>query len=1262
MMDVRSAAYVARFGSSCAHRRWSRAQVLLYGGAILIGATAIVCRPYCAWIVASYALAALFAASIAMRLAAMVATLVRDPTITIGTGDLEPAADHALPRYSILVPLYREPEVVPSLLSALAALDYPTDLLDIQILLEPDDQATLAALAAQTLPAWVRITASPPGEPRTKPRACNEGLARATGELLVVYDAEDRPEPDQLRKAVAAYRALPAATVCLQCRLAHYNSRQSLAAQWSALEYLLWFRLLLPGMQAIGSPVPLGGTSNHFRVAALRELGGWDPFNVTEDCDLGMRIARRGWRAQMLASTTWEEAVIAPRAWVVQRSRWIKGYFQTWLVHSRRGSLAPFGPWQWLLFALQVGAQPIIQLVNPASWLVILLWFIVGWSVVDVSSPLSIAALVLTIALIAANLLFVLVSLIACLVARRGDLALAALLSPLSWCLHSLAAWRAAVELIARPFRWNKTSHGLAILDSLRLPDSPAWRRAKLAAAAALVAATTVGAAYATRERLSEDIARQQPIRAVQLPLRFAAVETGARPLFEPGPVPPQPWTLVAATDAPRTSLPAGSLAFAARAVFPGVMSLVSHRMRDLSGMAAVAFDVRVEADAPEGLQILVHVRDEDGRWFQHHSRQHLLPGAWARIEMPLSDATAWTRIGHSRDWQPDLLRRIGELGIDILGYDRYGGAVQLANLRSIPAAADPPLEVLAIDEPRASCASMERWELAFALSRSYANPFDPDLIDVGCDIIGPDGTEHVSAFYAQEYTRRLEQGREVVEAVGSAGWRVRYRPRRAGAYRWVVQAVDGDHRRSEPLSGGFTAVAAAHSGYIGRSAVKPQYLAFSDGSPYYPIGHNLCQAVDLQRPYPYEFPVAPDQGTFTYDRYFARMRAAGMNWTRIWMTPWSFGLEGDPTWRDFHGLGRYNLANAWRFDALLAQAARDGVYVQPTIIHHAELLQENCWKTSALNAANGGCLHDPARFYTEPAVLAAFKKRMRYVVARWGDDPRVVGWEFFGEANLVPGYAEATAAAWHRALAEYVRGIDLGRHPIFTHCHNWQNGHALWALPGIDCVQGNGYIRPPNHTPDHVVNFARYIAEVSRYGKPVFVAEYGGRAELGAPSHDYLEAQLHSGLWASLTQPFAGTAMAWWWNFTDGADCYRHYRALSRFAADIDRLAHDYRCVDPRVDAAAGELRAAGMQDHDLGFYWVYQPAIFTRFAALPSIAGARLRLEGLDDGRYRVRCYDTRTGEIVGDEERDLRMPATIDLPPVAGDLGVKITSAQR
>jgi len=210
----------------------------------------------------------------------------------------------------------------------------------------------------------------------------------------------------------------------------------------------------------------------------------------------------------------------------------------------------------------------------------------------------------------------------------------------------------------------------------------------------------------------------------------------------------------------------------------------------------------------------------------------------------------------------------------------------------------------------------------------------------------------------------------------------------------------------------------------------------------------------------------------------------------------------------------------------------------------------------------------------------------MRYIVARWGYSPHIAAWELWGEVNLAPHYEFRHVAAWHREMLKHIRDLDPWNHLLFTHCHNWRYGHPLWAMPDVQCVQGNGYIRPPNHTPDHVVNFRNYLDEVRQYGKPVFVAEYGGRGTLGAPSGDYLNAQMQSGLWASLLSPLSGTAMHWWWNFVDGEVLYSHYRALSNFSRDIDRLKHRFRTVRSFAHSTETRLSVLGLQAGSQGHY----------------------------------------------------------------------------
>ena len=248
-------------------------------------------------------------------------SVTRRSEIRIADGETCAIADADLPVYAILVPMYREPETVPQMVKALNELDYPAEKKDIQFLLEEDDLATRNAMANVSLPAGFRVTVIPESFPRTKPKACNIGLAKAMGTYLVIYDAEDRPEPDQLRKAAVAFSRAASDVICLQSRLNFYNPRQNLLTRWFTGEYSAWFDLSLPGLSAMGAVIPLGGTSNHFRVDKLRELMGWDAYNVTEDCDLGIRIYRSGYRSMMLNATTWEEACSQVRFWIPQRTR-----------------------------------------------------------------------------------------------------------------------------------------------------------------------------------------------------------------------------------------------------------------------------------------------------------------------------------------------------------------------------------------------------------------------------------------------------------------------------------------------------------------------------------------------------------------------------------------------------------------------------------------------------------------------------------------------------------------------------------------------------------------------------------------------------------------------------------------------------------------------------------------------------------------------------------------------------------------------------
>ena len=455
------------------------------------------------------------------KLIIVLLSAVKRREIRISQAELAELKAWELPVYTVLVPLYKEKAVVEKIVHAVNSLDYPQYKLDVKVLLEPDDHETIAALQRAALPACVELVVVPDSRPKTKPKACNHGLARARGEFLVIFDAEDRPDPDQLKKAVAAFGKCGSKTICLQAKLNYFNPQQNLLTRWFTVEYSTWFDLYLPGLHTLGAPIPLGGTSNHFRTSVLKEIGGWDPFNVTEDCDLGIRLHKMGYKTQVLDSTTWEEANSRLFNWIRQRSRWVKGYIQTHLVHMRNPlkTLWQLRPWGFSHFLASVGGLSLMLLLNPLFWLMGLvyvgLWAVdlsnhnwsfetvmqlkqtslhnilrlspgsderLSWQMLFTEVPrgtvnvaetvmwnrVSIVFWVMTLSLVLANVFFVAMHIVACIRRRMYALVPFALLMPLYWVLISIGAWKGFLQLFFRPFYWEKTVHGLDTVKEVR--------------------------------------------------------------------------------------------------------------------------------------------------------------------------------------------------------------------------------------------------------------------------------------------------------------------------------------------------------------------------------------------------------------------------------------------------------------------------------------------------------------------------------------------------------------------------------------------------------------------------------------------------------------------------------------------------------------------------------------------------------------------------------------------------------------------------
>ncbi len=365
------------------------------------------------------------------------------------------------PVISILVPLYRERDIAPRLVARLGALTWPREKLDVLLVVEEDDQLTRAALRRARLPAWMRVIVAPESTLKTKPRALNYALDFARGSIVGVYDAEDAPAHDQLHRVAARFAEAGQDLACIQGVLDYYNPRTNWLARCFTIEYAAWFRLMLPGFQRLRLAVPLGGTTLFFRRDILETLGGWDAHNVTEDADLGIRLARHGYRTELLDTVTLEEANCRVLPWIKQRSRWLKGYAMTYAVHMRNPALLwrQFGAWRFLGFQVIFLGTLIQFLLAPVLWSFWLLLFGLGHPLAEALPFAALAGLAGLFLL--SEVTNLTINLFALHSRDHRSLRPWVLMLPLYFPLAALAGWKALIEMGVSPFYWDKTAHGL---------------------------------------------------------------------------------------------------------------------------------------------------------------------------------------------------------------------------------------------------------------------------------------------------------------------------------------------------------------------------------------------------------------------------------------------------------------------------------------------------------------------------------------------------------------------------------------------------------------------------------------------------------------------------------------------------------------------------------------------------------------------------------------------------------------------------------
>ncbi|MBV1885837.1 MAG: glycosyltransferase [Parvibaculaceae bacterium] len=399
-----------------------------------------------------------------LRIFSIAAGLHRAPGRSNAT--VRPAlTDAELPSFTVMLPLLREGGVLPDLVSALKDLDYPAAKLDIKFLIERTDTETRTVADRLLMPSHFEVVLVPESLPLTKPKACNYALPFARGDYLVIYDAEDLPEAGQLREAADAFHRADETVACFQAPLNFYNWRENWLTRQFTLEYTSLFDLLLPALHRLRLPLPLGGTSTHFRTKVLREVGAWDPFNVTEDADLGYRLAAAGYQTGVLRGTTNEEANCELGNWIRQRSRWLKGWMQTYIVHMRnpRRLWRQLGPAGFCSFQLVIGGFVLCALLHP--WVYVLL---VGQLLLG-DAPVAVPHLSIHVLVFVAGYASTILAAMAG-AANRGyfRLLFSALGMPFYWLLISCGAYMGLFQLFTKPHYWEKTQHALSRMSSAR--------------------------------------------------------------------------------------------------------------------------------------------------------------------------------------------------------------------------------------------------------------------------------------------------------------------------------------------------------------------------------------------------------------------------------------------------------------------------------------------------------------------------------------------------------------------------------------------------------------------------------------------------------------------------------------------------------------------------------------------------------------------------------------------------------------------------
>ena len=706
---------------------------------------------------------------------------------------------------------------------------------------------------------------------------------------------------------------------------------------------------------------------------------------------------------------------------------------------------------------------------------------------------------------------------------------------------------------------------------------------------------------------------------------------------------------------------------------------------RNWNTFTHLTFRVYCPYDAPDELQLVTYVKDTELNYYEHRRPGYLGRGKWTQVSIDLTaQSEAWEFKGHYKPWDGYCRQDVQELGVRFVAPESYQGVIFVEDMelerRESALPDESALYNLRVNSETVSLYG--KFEISFNLARTYPNPFDPEVVKVTGVFISPDGeVMRAPGFFYQGYLRRMDKRAESLTPMGRSQWKIRFSPRQLGVYHYCVEVEDGGELRSE--MGRFRCVESAatsgvegtamdgRKGFVQVSKRDSRCLELSNGDYFYPIGHNIATVHD-PRATNLAVSIPASEGTYAYDRFLRRMGENGENVGRIWMTPEGFEIEwtkGQNVY--FRGLGRYNLANAWRLDHIIETARSHGVRLIVVITGPDEVSNfdsgvsdegEDRLHGSPYWEKNGGPLAAASQFYTSDEALELYKRQLRYIAARWGYSTSVMAWELLSEPDQAEFYRNSPrfaklGAEFVEEAADYLKNVDPGQHPVTCSFLNYKSPIAapLLSLEEVDFTTGHVFA---GELEDKLLTDVQFMQE--KFDK-IFLATEAGVSQF-PQSPEPTVRTIHRMLWASHMMPYAGVAMPWWWGLIDRWDLYSHFQALRNFAEGEDRRGKDYRPAEAEVDSLSEDRQLAilALKTEDRAYGWVYNRARLS--AAAPwkesSPAGAEVTISGLGPGTYTVEVWDTYEGEITEELEVESESdPVEFELPAFEKDVALKV-----